>query len=191
MSNFVNIDKRQWTYLRELVMKNNSTTLKSASYRITTAINKPRHVFTFIINDASNNSFTAHKLLYYTFNVDDQEMARSYLEVGNGNEYPRVHYKPKDEQSRLFRDVMQYVHANNEYDNDTLLNRINFNGIFSFIYFDLTNQPMDIKDGLTQLIFHYELSDTTANGYTVYALILHEQNVEIGNTDGKLLLRSM
>ena len=42
-------------------------------------------------------------------------MTRCYLEVGNGNEYPDIHYKPTEDASRVFRDVMSYVYANNDY----------------------------------------------------------------------------
>ena len=49
---------------------------------------------------------------------------------------------------------------------------------------------MDIKDGTTKLTFKYKLSGTTATAYSVYALTLHEQDVELIQNDGKILLRS-
>ena len=39
------LDTRKWTYLRELVERGNSTQQQTANFRISTAINKPRHVF--------------------------------------------------------------------------------------------------------------------------------------------------
>ena len=45
------LDTRKWTYLREMVERGNSTREQTGNFRITTAINKPRHVFVFIIND--------------------------------------------------------------------------------------------------------------------------------------------
>ena len=113
-----------------------------------------------------------------------------HLEVGNGNEYPEVHYTPLADPGRVYRDVLKYVHANNEFQEGTLLNRTNFGRIFSFIYFDLTNQKMDIKDGTTKLTFKYELSGTTTTAYSVYAVTLYEQDVELIQKDGKLILGS-
>ena len=81
------------------------------------------------------------------------------------------------------------MHANNEYSQGTLLNINNFKTLFSFVYFDLTKQKMDIKDGTTKLTFHYELSGTTAAAYSVYALTLYEQDAELIQKDGKLLFR--
>ena len=116
-------------------------------------------------------------------------MNRCYLEVGNGNEYPGIHYKPTEDASRVFRDVMSYVCANNDYQGGTLLNIANFKSLYPFVYFDLTKQKMDIKDGVTRLSFHYELSGTTATDYIMYGLV-HEQEAEIEKERGKLLLRA-
>ena len=186
------LDTRKWTYLRELVERGNSTQQQTANFRISTAINKPRHVFVFIINDANDELQTANKFLYNTFSVANNRTLQScYLEVGNGIEYPEVHYRPHEAPTRVFRDVMKYVHANSDYAGDTLLNRANFNSIFPFIYFDLTKQPKDIKDGMTKLTFKYTLSGATNAAYSVYALVLYEQDVEMRKTDGKLILRSM
>ena len=48
---------------------------------------------------------------------------------------------------------------------------------------------MDIKDGVTKLSFHYELSGATAADYVIYGVVLHEQEAEIEKEGGKLLLR--
>ena len=71
--------------------------------------------------------------------------------------------------NRVYRDILKYVHANNEYGQGTLLNTSNFKALFGFLYFDLTKQKMDIRDGTTKLAFHYELSSTTATDYSIYA----------------------
>ena len=49
---------------------------------------------------------------------------------------------------------------------------------------------MDIKDGTTKLTFKYELSGTTAAAYSIYSLRLYEQDVELIQKDGKIILRS-
>ena len=84
---------------------------------------------------------------------------------------------------------MKYVNANNDLQGGTLLNISNFKTLYPFIYFDLTKQKMDIKDGVTKLAFHYELSGTTATNYSIYAIVLNEKEAEIEKEGGKLLLR--
>ena len=88
--------------------------------------------------------------MYNTFSVstDSRTLNRCYLEFGNGNEYPDIHYKPNEDLSRVYRDVMSYVYANNDFQGGTLLNISKFKTLFPFVYFELTKQKMDIKDGV-------------------------------------------
>ena len=181
----------KWTYLNEVVERDNTTRQQTGHFKITNAISKPRHVFVFGINSANEESQTANQFLYNTFNLpNNAKMSRCYLEVGNGNEYPDVHFKPNTDPARVFREVMAYVYANNDFQGGTLLKRSNFESLFSFVYFDLTKQKMDIKDGVTKLAFHYELSAAPNADYTLYALVLHERTAEIEQKGGKLLLRA-
>ena len=185
------ITNKKWIYLREEIMRSNSSQQRSGHFNITSGISKPRHVFVFIINDANISSQTANPFLYNTFSVstDPRTLENCHLVVANGNEYPEIHYTPNTDMTRIYRDVLKYVHKNNEYGEGTLLTRTNFSSIFPFIYFDLTKQKLDIKDGTTKLQFKYELSGTTATAYSIYALILYEQEAELVQKDGKLMFR--
>ena len=89
----------RWTYLKETIFTNNSINQKSGHYRITSGISKPRHVFVFIINNDNIENQLQNPFLYNTFSVSTNPatLNNCYLEVGNGNEYPDIHYKPKDE----------------------------------------------------------------------------------------------
>ena len=181
----------KWTYLKEAVFTSNISTQNSGHFRITNGISKPRHVFIFFINNANINDQRYNPFLYNTFSIstNPRTLTRCHLEVGNGNEYPRLHYKPTEDPSRVFRDVMKYVNVNNDLQGGTLLNITNFKELYPFVYFDLTKQKTDIKDGVTKLAFHYELSGVTATDYIIYGIVLHEQEAEIEKEGGKLLLR--
>ena len=48
---------------------------------------------------------------------------------------------------------------------------------------------MDIKDGVTKLSFHHELSGATTTDYIIYGVALHEQEAEIEKEGEKRLLR--
>ena len=181
----------KWKYLNEVVERSNNSQQQTGQFRITNAISKPRHVFVFAINTANIESQTANPFLYNTFNLpNNANISRCYLEVGNGNEYPDIHFKPATDPARVFREVMSYIYANNDFQGGTLLNRTNFENLFPFVYFDLTKQKLDIKDGSTKLAFHYELSANPNADYNIYALVLHEREAEIEQQGGKLLLRA-
>ena len=181
----------KWTYLRENIERSNSTTQRAGHFKISSGISKPRHVFVFIINDADIDSQTSNPFLYDTFSVstDPRTLQNCFLEVGNSNEYPEIHYTPSTELTRIYRDVLKFVHKVNEYGEGTMLNISNFQTLFPFLYFDLTKQKADIRDGTTKLTFRYELSGTTVTAYSVYALTLYEQEAELVQQNGKLLFR--
>ena len=86
----------KWTYLNEVVESNIAGNQRVVNSRITNGISKRRHVFVCIINTANIESQTANPFLYNSFSVstDPRTLDRRYLEVGNGNEYPDIHYKP-------------------------------------------------------------------------------------------------
>ena len=142
------------------------------------------------VNTANIDSQTANPFLYNTFNLpNNANISRCYLEVANQNEYPDIHFKPATNPARVFRELMGYIYANNDFQGGTLLSRSNFESLFPFVYFDLTKQKMDIKDGVTKLSFHYELSANPNADYN-FCAILNEREAEIKQEDGKLLLRA-
>ena len=145
----------KWTYLNEVVESSIAGNQRVGNFRINNGISKPRHVFLFIMNTPNIESQTANPFLYNTFSVstNPRTLDRCYLEVGNGNEYPDLHYKPSTEPLRVYRDVMKYVYANNDFQGGTLLTRQNFETLFPFVYFDLTKQKLDIKDGSYKIGF--------------------------------------
>ena len=181
----------KWSYLRKQVNQSNSGRQKTGIFKITSAIERPRDVFVWILNDERNGSQTENPFLFDTFNVaNDRKLESCHLEDGNGNKYPENEYAPETQMSRVFRDMHKYSYTENDYQGGgTLLNCENFSAIFPFIYFDLRNQKLDIKDGATKLKFNYKLSDSTNADYTIYALIIYEKDVELYNTTGKLMIR--
>ena len=181
----------KWSYLREQINQSNSSKQQPGIFKITSAIERPRDAFMWILNDVRNGSQTQNPFLFDTFNVADdpgKKLVSCQLEVSNGNKYPENEYVPDTQMARLFRDVHKYSYTENEYQGGgTLLNRGNFGSLF--IYFDLRNQKLDIEDGATKLTFNYKLSGATTKDYTIYALIFYEKDVELYNTTGKLLIR--
>ena len=191
---------RKWIYLTETTYNQNMRTQRTGNFRFTNSILKPRHVFVFFIKNTNLDNQLENPFLYNTFDIFrrpanpadpivSRTLEQCYLEVGNGNEYPRIKYEPRLDPSRVFRDVMKYVNANNDLQGGTLLNISNFRNLYPFIYFDLTKQRTDLRDGNTKLSFHYTLSETTEIEYTIYGIVLSEKEAEIDKESGKLLLR--
>ena len=119
----------KWTYLNEVVECSAASKQKTGNFRITNGISKPRHVFVFMVNTYNIELQLRNQFLYNTFSVEEnhdnnppnntRKLNRCYLEVGNGIEYPDIHYRPSSDVSRVFRDVMSYVYANNDFQGGT------------------------------------------------------------------------
>ena len=118
----------KWTCLNEIVERLNNSKQKTGHFRITNGISKPRHVFVFIVNTHNIDNQKENYFLYNTFSVGEDHTAnppttartlnRCYLEAGNGNEYLDIHYQPNDDLSRVYRDVVSYVYANNDFQDE-------------------------------------------------------------------------
>ena len=130
----------KWTYVNEVVPTSNNLQQQTGHYRITTAISKPRHVFVWAITTARINAQTANQIKYDTFGnlPANADVSRGYLEVGNGNEYPDFHYKPFTDLTRVFRGLLEYAHANNDFQGGTILDMDSYKKVYPIIYFDIT-----------------------------------------------------
>ena len=181
----------KWTYEREMVERSNSTKQRVGTFKIMSGINRPRHVFIWFLNDASDNAQAENPFLYNTFNINkNRPLVSCHLVVGNGVDYPENEYSPSTNIARVVCDVLSYTYSISNYPSSMLLARTNFQKLFPFIYFDLRYQKEDLRDGAMKLTFKYGLSAASAADYSVYALVLYEEDVELVQTSGKLLIRS-
>ena len=58
------------------------------------------------------------------------------------------------------------------------------------LHFDLRNQEDDIKDSTVSLMSKFELNEAPNATYRVNALILHEREIELYTSSGKLLIKA-
>ena len=87
---------------------------------------------------------------------------------------------------------MSYSSAYNDFLTGPLIDRANFRKLFGIIYFDLRNQEEDVidKDSVVSLTFRYELNGDNPTNYTLNALVLHEKEIELYTSSGKLLIKA-
>ena len=130
---------KSWSYLDEYVTSSTNLRQDEGNFRIQTLFQNLAMFMFFIVNSANIESQTANPFLYQTFNVaNNKKLTRCYLKA-NENIYPKIRYKLSTEPSRVYRDVMSHVYTNNDFQGGTLLNRVNFENLFPFVYFNLPN----------------------------------------------------
>ena len=160
------------------------------SFRISTGIRKPRHVFIWTVPSLSYNNQGANIFTFGISNIGgNQGNARAQLEMNNSMFYPQLEFSSTEE-SRLYRALMSYSSAYNDFLSGPLIDRTNFKNLFGLLYFDLRNQGDDVKDSVVSLTFRYQLTGNPAGNYTLNALILHEKEIELYTSSGKLLIKA-
>ena len=98
-----------WSYLKERVEVSPSTTQRQATFKITSSIRKPRHVFIWTLNDAKLNDQEQNMLLFNTYKIaNDRSFSDAQLELSNGIFYPQERLQPGTELSRTYRTLLEY-----------------------------------------------------------------------------------
>ena len=181
---------KKWTYLREHHEITQTTAINSY-FRISTGIRRPRHVLLWVVNNAKYSNQQGNIFSFDTFSVGtaNRYFSKAQLEVNNSIHYPQLEMT-SDEESRLYRALLSFNSAYNDFLSGPLITRKNFKNIFGMIYFDLRNQEVDVQDAVVSLTFRYELNGAPGAGYTLNALVLHEQEIELYTASGKLLIKA-
>ena len=180
---------KKWIYHKEhQEIKQSGAT--NDSFRISTGIRRPRHVFIWAVPTLSYNNQGAN---IFTFGLDkvggNRAYARAQLEMNNSIFYPQLEFS-STEKSRLYRALMSFSSAYNDVLSGPIIDRKNFKNLFGLLYFDLRNQRDDVKDSVVSLTFRYQLTGNPAGNYTLNALILHEKEIELYTSSGKLLIKA-
>ena len=181
---------KKWSYLREH-HEITQTTAVNSYFRISTGIRRPRHVLVWVVNNVKYNSQDNNIFTFNTFSVGtaNRYFSKAQLEVNNSIYYPQLKMT-SDEKSRLYRALLSFNSAYNDFLSGLIINRENFDKLFGMIYFDLRNQEEDVKDSVVSLTFRYELNGAPGAGYTINALVLHEREIELYTASGKLLIKA-
>lgn len=99
----------------DLIEKNieiSDSSQQGKNFKFSSSIKSPCHVFVVIISDANTDAVpSANPFLYNTFSVstDAMKLFSCHLEVGNGNEYPEIHYTPSTDMTHVYRGVLKLM----------------------------------------------------------------------------------
>ena len=140
---------------------------EKATFNITSGVKQPKHIFVYLQRTvrSSNQEHNPHILDTFKVNADNNNfyLSAARLEVGNGVYYPELEYTESDK-LRIFRDVISYVHKQNNKNTGSLLTRDNFDKLFGYLYFNLTYKCGSIKADPKQIVLCYKLSSAPAAG---------------------------
>ena len=94
------------------------------------------------------------------------------------------------DKARIYRDVINCVHKQNDKNTGSLLITDNVDKLFGFLYFNLQFKSDSITADPKQIVLRYKLSGAPAAGsnYKVYAIILYEGKVRIDPNGNEILI---
>jgi len=67
---------------------------------------------------------------------------------------------------------------------DPIITYKHFENMYSLIYFKLSYAPECVKAGYTNMSISYTLMGTPDLNYTLYCLVLHEQDISVDRVSG-------
>ena len=128
---------KKWAYLREhheIIQ----TTAVNSYFRISTGIRRPRHILVWVVNTDHYSNQERSIFTFNTFSVGDNNryFTKAQLEVNNSIYYPQLEMT-SDEESRLYRALLSFNSAYNDFLSGPLIDRVNFSKLFGMLYFDL------------------------------------------------------
>ena len=159
------------------------------SYRITTSITKPTHVWVGLQATATEGSATANNQMFIPNGITEIE-----LRVNNV-QYPREKLTcdfsaGNEDVGRVFQNFLSYGNRFNDNQNGCLLNMIDFKTSPLF-YFDLTNVEPSVfsVNGSSDLEVRCRMSNGTAVQF--YVLVLSEREAIIHGNSTQLRLEQL
>ena len=166
------------------------TNVISNSFRVSVGSNKPRHVFVWVVPAANYNNQEHNIFTFKTFSIgaNNRYFSNASLLVNGSVQYPKMVFK-SEEESRLYRALLSYTSAYNDFSSNPIIDRANFRNLFGILYFDLRKQKHDVKNGTVTLDFNYDLNGDNPTNFRINALVLHEKEVVLYTDSGKLMLK--
>ena len=181
----------KWKYLQERVHFSVSTRDAAGTWQITPGIKNAKHVFIYFQQTQRANSITQNPYIFDTFNIDGDgtaSMQTCRLQTGSGEYYPELDYEASFKE-RILQDVINFRYRANDYNTGTQLNKANYQTLYPLIYFDLRADKTNLTNDPQKLIFHYRLNEAAnAQDYTVYAIVLNEEEIIIDKVGGEIVV---
>ena len=184
-----------WNYNREMYQVS-APTHSSGFFQISSSIDNVTDIFIYLQRAKTNNA-DENPYLFDTFKLDSADnvaanhryLTTCRLEYGNGIFYPETEYD-SESKVRIFNDLMSYGMRKNNYNSGTQLNLVNYNSLYSLIYFDLSYQTEKVTRDPKQLIFRYKLNANTLadDAFSVHAIVLYKETIVINKVGNEMVI---
>ena len=181
----------KWKFIKETVISSTERRDASGMWQITPGITNAKHVFVWLQRSNKSNSYQGNPYIFDTFKLNAAD-ANSFLltcrlQVGASEFIPELEYTAEFKE-RILRDANNFRYRPNDYNTGTQLNIANYSTIYPLIYFDLRANKTNLTNDPQQLIFHYRLSQASTANYTIYAVVMNEEEIVVDKVGGEIVV---
>lgn len=189
-----------WTYLKEKLVRSFISCSQGGSFMIRTAIKKPSHLLVRSINGAKTLQTKIRIHLFLTLLRLDQQLLQAQTDKKLQMQilklsrrwcfFSETENKTRQKWPKHTEHCCAgYGKQFSDYLNGPTINVNSFDKLHGTLYFDLTNQEIELKNGSTKLELHYSLTAATANDYILQVLVSPEEELSVDNVFRKVVLR--
>ena len=182
----------KWKFLNEVIHASPTRRDASGMWQISPGIKNAKHVFVWLQRSNKSNQYTGNPYIFDTFLINAANDATCFLSACSlqkgANEFiPELEYT-SDFKERILRDVSNFRYRANDYNTGTQLNTANYTTLYPLIYFDLRADKTNLTNDSQKLILHYRLSLAAGVDYTIYAMILNENEIILDKVGGEIVV---
>ena len=109
--------QKQNEYILEMVQVSQYSEQRETTFNIASGVKQPKHISVYLQRTVRSSNQEHYPHILDTFKViadnNDCYLSAARLEVGNGDYYPELEYS-ESEKVRIYRDVINYVHKQND-----------------------------------------------------------------------------
>ena len=181
----------KWKFLKETIHSSTARQDAVGMWQITPGVKNAKHVFVWLQRSDKSNAYTGNSYAFDTFKLNaanlNSFLSTCRLQTGANEFIPELDYASEFKE-RILRDVSNFRYRTNDYNTGTQLNIVNYQSLYPLIYFDLRAEKTNLTNDPQQLVFHYRLSQAAAADYTIYAIVLNEEEMIIDKVGGEIVV---
>ena len=182
----------KWKFLQETISASSARRDAPGMWQITPGVKNAKHVFVWLQRSDKSNNYQGNPYIFDTFKVNAVDdvtcfLSTCRLQKGANEFFPELDYASEFKE-RILRDVTNFRYCANDYNTGTQLNIANYSTLYPLIYFDLQADKTNLTNDPQQLIFHYRLSLAAGADYTIYAIVLNEEEMIVDKVGGEIVV---
>ena len=143
---------------------------------------KPRHLFIWF-SDTLNRS----NQIYDSFEINtyDLEIINAYIVINDNRHVPITPFNCTTHPIIAYNELLKYMTKNNQRESNFIDFEL-FKRKYMILYFNINdNITESLRDSFCKIQFKYILKSAPANEYTIYSLLLYEDQYKISLINGK------